>query len=110
MIACVSAHAAVDKSCELLGIKLIKVPMDMNTFKIDVEAVTNAITSNTIMIYSSAPTFPQGVIDPITTLGNIATYYEIGLHVDCCLGGFILPFAKKLGYDIPGMYMLIIQL
>jgi hypothetical protein len=22
--------------------------------------------------------------------------------VDCCLGGFVLPFAKKLGYSIPG--------
>ena len=31
----------------------------------------------------------------------MASYYGIGLHVDCCLGGFVLPFAKKLGYDIP---------
>ena len=44
----------------------------------------------------------QGVIDDITALGNIASRHSIGLHVDCCLGGFILPFAKKLGYSIPG--------
>ena len=23
----------------------------------------------------------------------------MGLHVDCCLGGFILPFAKRMGYS-----------
>lgn len=26
---------------------------------------------------------------------------QCGLHVDCCLGGFVLPFAKRLGYPIP---------
>ena len=25
----------------------------------------------------------------------------IGFHTDACLGGFILPWAKKLGHDIP---------
>lgn len=101
MIKCISGHPAVDKACDLLGIRLIKVPMRTDTFEVDVQAVTSAITSNTIMIYSSAPSYPQGVIDPISELGAIATFYNIGLHVDCCLGGFILPFAKKLGYNIP---------
>lgn len=32
----------------------------------------------------------------------LSTTPTIGLHVDCCLGGFVLPFAKKLGYIIPG--------
>ena len=53
------------------------------------------------MLYSSAPTFPQGIIDPISELSKIAVRHGVGLHVDCCLGGFVLPFAKKLGYDIP---------
>lgn len=53
------------------------------------------------MMYSSAPSFPQGVIDPISKMSDIALKYGIGLHVDCCLGGFILPFARKLGYNIP---------
>lgn len=25
----------------------------------------------------------------------------VWVHVDACLGGFVLPFARKLGYDIP---------
>jgi len=101
MVACVSAHAAVDKACEMLGVKLIKVPMRTDDHAIDVRALTASITSNTVLLYSSAPSFPQGVIDPISELGAIASYYDVGLHVDCCLGGFVLPFAKKLGYDIP---------
>ena len=53
------------------------------------------------MLYGSAPNFPQGVIDHIDGLSNLAMYYNIGLHVDCCLGGFILPFVKRQGFDIP---------
>ncbi len=49
----------------------------------------------------SAPQFPHGIIDPIEELAAIAHSYDIGMHVDGCLGGFILPFARQLGYDIP---------
>lgn len=102
MIACTSAHAAVDKACDLLGIKLVQVPMDASDtggYRMDVSAARAAITSNTIMLYSSAPSYPQGVIDDIPTLSRIAEQYSIGLHVDCCLGGFVLPFAKMLDDD-----------
>ncbi|KAF1334873.1 Sphingosine-1-phosphate lyase, partial [Globisporangium splendens] len=101
IIACVTAHAAIDKACELLGIKLIKVPMDPKTLKSDLNAVKWNITANTIMIYSSAPNFPNGIIDDIEGLSKIAVANDVGLHVDCCLGGFILPFAKKLRPNMP---------
>ena len=101
MIVSSSAHAAVDKACDLLKIKLIKVPMDPIYFKADVKAMESKIGPNTIMMYSSAPSYPQGVIDPISDLGKLAKKYNIGLHVDCCLGGFFLPFAKKLGHVVP---------
>ena len=61
----------------------------------------NAIGPNTIMLYASAPSYPHGAIDPISEMSKIAVQYNIGLHVDCCLGGFVLPFAKKMGYSIP---------
>ena len=107
VVACVSAHAAIDKACDLLGIRLIKVPMDPITFKCDLQAMEWAIGPNTIMLYSSAPQFPQGVIDDISAISALAVKYNVGQHVDCCLGGFILPFAKKLGYDIPGVCVLV---
>ena len=101
LIAGTSAHAAVNKACDMMDIKLIQVPMDTETYMLDVKKLKSAITSNTIMFYASAPSFPQGVIDPIKDIGQLAAKYSIGLHVDCCLGGFFLPFAKRLGYNIP---------
>jgi len=89
------------QACDILGIRLIKLPMDPVTFKLNVSEVQRVISPNTIMIYGSAPTFPQGVIDDISGLSELAVKYDIGLHVDMCLGGFILPFAKKMGYNIP---------
>lgn len=97
-----SAHAAVDKACDLMNIKLIKVPLDPVTFKIDLDALRAAIGPNTIMMYASAPSYPHGAIDPVKEMGEIAVQYNIGLHVDCCLGGFVLPFAKRMGYSVPG--------
>ncbi|RQM13422.1 hypothetical protein DD237_007884 [Peronospora effusa] len=101
IIACVTAHAAIDKACEILGIKLIKVPMDPKTLKIDLDAVRWSISSNTILLYSSAPNFPHGMIDDIEALSKLAVQNDVGLHVDCCLGGFVLPFARELRQDIP---------
>lgn len=102
MVACITCHAAVDKACQMLGVRLFKVGFQPHTYEANVSAMERHITSNTILLYASAPNFPQGVIDPIDKLSRLAKRYSIGLHVDCCLGGFILPFlAKKGGYDIP---------
>lgn len=99
VIACISAHAAVDKACDIMGLKLVQIPYDMsphcnNRYQMDVRKTRAAITENTILIYSSAPSFAHGVIDPIQALGELALRYDVALHVDCCLGGFILPFAR----------------
>ena len=70
MIACVTAHAAVDKACDMLGITLIKVPMCPLTCRISLPAVHSAVGANTIMLYGSAPSFPQ--VTPLD-LGNSYT-------------------------------------
>lgn len=101
IIAAVTAHAAIDKACDLLGIKLIKVAVDPVTFKVDVNTVRRKIDGNTIMMYASAPNFPQGTIDDIEELSVVAQKFNVGLHVDCCLGGFVLPFAVQIGYNLP---------
>lgn len=94
-----TAHAGLDKAVELLGLRLIKLPVDPVTFVLRPEDVERAVTSDTILIYGSAPCFPQGTIDPIEELSRIAKKYGVGLHVDACLGGFVLPFAAEAGYD-----------
>ncbi|CAM9967188.1 unnamed protein product [Scytosiphon promiscuus] len=101
IVVATTAHAAIDKACSLMNIRLIKVPVDPVTMKADVRATAAAMSANTIMLYASAPSFPHGMIDPVEELGKLAVRYGCGLHVDCCLGGFVLPFAKSLGYPIP---------
>jgi sphinganine-1-phosphate aldolase len=100
VVCCVSAHAAVDKACDLMGLRQVRIPMD-DQYCMSLSHLRRAIGPNTIMVYASAPSYPQGTIDPITEIGRIAQQHGIGLHVDCCLGGFVLPFAKRLGYSLP---------
>ena len=97
IVAPVNAHAAIDKACEVLGIKLIHVPIDEKTSRVSPSLLRKYMSRDTIMIYSSAPSFPHGIVDPIEELSDIAREFGCGLHVDCCLGGFVLPFMNKLG-------------
>jgi len=96
----VSAHAAFDKAAQYFGIRLIRTPLDEG-FRADVRAMRAAITPNTVMIAGSAPGYPHGIIDPIPELAALAAEHGIGCHVDACLGGFVLPWAERLGYPVP---------
>lgn len=95
-----SVHPAFHKSANYLCLKTVVIPVGED-FRADVEATKKAVNENTILIVGSSPAYPQGVIDPITELAEIAKKHGILMHVDACLGGFLLPFIKKLGYDIP---------
>ncbi|XP_008809535.2 sphingosine-1-phosphate lyase [Phoenix dactylifera] len=95
-----SAHSAYDKAAQYFNIKVRHVPVNKE-FAADVKGIRRCINRNTIMIIGSAPGFPHGIIDPIEELGELASSYGICFHVDLCLGGFVLPFARKLGYPIP---------
>jgi glutamate/tyrosine decarboxylase-like PLP-dependent enzyme len=101
MIVPVTAHAAFDKASQYFNIKLVHIPVDEN-YRADVEAARRAITPNTIVIVGSAPSFPHGAIDPIEEISETAREHGIGFHTDACLGGFVLPWAEKLGYPVPG--------
>jgi glutamate/tyrosine decarboxylase-like PLP-dependent enzyme len=100
MVAPGSAHPAFDKAAHYFGIKLVKVPVGKD-YRADVRAMRKALTRNTIVLIGSAPSFPHGVIDPIEELSELARKKGIGFHTDACLGGFVLPWARKLGYDVP---------
>jgi len=95
-----TAHVAFEKASQYFGIKLIRVPVGSD-FRADVPAMEAAITPNTIVMVGSAPPFPHGIVDPIEELSEIARKHGIGFHTDACLGGFLLPWAEKLGYPVP---------
>ncbi len=100
MIVPSSAHAAFDKAAQYFNIKQVRIPVGAD-YRADVDATRQAITKNTIVVVGSAPSFPHGAIDPIAELSELARQHGIGFHTDACLGGFVLPWAEKLGYDVP---------
>ncbi|MCP3062324.1 aminotransferase class V-fold PLP-dependent enzyme [Myxococcus sp. K38C18041901] len=100
MVAPSSAHPAFDKAAHYFGVKMVRVPVGAD-YRADVAATKKAITRNTIVLIGSAPGFPHGVIDPIAELSELARKKRIGFHTDACLGGFVLPFARKLGREVP---------
>jgi len=101
MICSDTAHAAFNKAAHYFNIKLVQVPSDKKTFKVDLKALKRAINRNTVLIVGSCPHYPHGIIDPIEEMSKIAIKYRIGLHVDSCLGGFLVPFMEKAGFKLP---------
>ncbi|MCK4985482.1 MAG: aspartate aminotransferase family protein, partial [Desulfobacterales bacterium] len=100
MIVAVTAHAAFEKAAAYFKIKLKRIPVDAD-YRADVAAARKAVSRNTIVIVGSAPSFPHGMVDPIAELSELAKEKGIGFHTDACLGGFILPWAEKLGWEVP---------
>ena len=96
-----TAHPAFNKAGEYFGINMVQAPVLAPDYLVDVEAVRSLINANTVALVGSAGNYPYGLIDPLQELSDLALEHGIGLHVDGCLGGFILPWAEKLGYDIP---------
>jgi tyrosine decarboxylase/aspartate 1-decarboxylase len=95
-----SAHCSFDKAGDLLDIKIVRVKLN-SRFQVDTDAVVRSITPNTIAIVGIAGTTGLGAVDPIARLSEIAEENRLYFHVDAAFGGFVLPFLKKLGYDLP---------
>jgi sphinganine-1-phosphate aldolase len=100
IVAPVTAHAAFDKAARFFDMPLVRVPVD-GGFRADLDALAAAVTDRTAVVVGSAPTFPHGVIDPIPEIATLAAERGVACHIDACLGGFILPWAERLGYPVP---------
>ena len=96
VVAAESAHAAFTKAADYFDVDLVRVPVDAD-FRVRADALAEACTDETIMVVGSAPTYPQGVIDPIADIAALALERGILCHVDACMGGFLLPFLAELG-------------
>ena len=95
-----SAHPAFEKAAHYFGVRPVHVKVGKD-FRADVKATRRAISRRTILIVGSAPQYPQGVVDPIEELAELASRRGILCHVDACVGGFMLPFVRDLGYAVP---------
>jgi glutamate/tyrosine decarboxylase-like PLP-dependent enzyme len=96
-----TAHPAFDKACHLFDLEMRVAPVSAETTVVDPADVAALVDADTVAIIGSACNYGYGTVDPITELGQVALERGVGLHVDGCLGGFILPWGRELGYDIP---------
>ncbi|KAI9869400.1 MAG: hypothetical protein M1813_000189 [Trichoglossum hirsutum] len=93
-----TAHPAFRKAASYFGIHIHLVATPAPSYKVHIPSVSRLINSNTILLVGSAPNFPHGIIDDIAALSRLAIRKKIPLHVDCCLGSFLMPFLEKAGF------------
>ena len=95
-----SAHAAFDKACAYFGVESRRVAVGAD-WRADVSAMRTCVDSNTVLIVASAPQYPQGVVDDVTGIAQVAIDHNINCHVDACMGGVTLAYLSRLGEKIP---------
>jgi sphinganine-1-phosphate aldolase len=95
-----SAHAAFEKGCYYFGLESRRVEVGPG-WVADVAAMAEAIDDNTVLLVGSAPQYPQGVIDPIPEIAELAAARDINCHVDACMGGVTLTYMAMLGETVP---------
>ncbi|KAL8726176.1 MAG: hypothetical protein Q9181_006155 [Wetmoreana brouardii] len=98
MIVPKTAHAAFHKAASYFNIKLHLISCPAPSYAVSIRAVSRLINSNTILLIASAPNFPHGIIDDIAALSRLALRRRLPLHVDCCLGSFLMPFLNRAGF------------
>ena len=96
-----TCHPTFTRAAHYLGIEIVRVPTTRNDFRADVAGMAARIDANTIMLMGSAPNYPFGVFDPIAQIATLAEQRGLWMHVDACVGGFLAPFVRDIGYDIP---------
>lgn len=92
-------HVAFDKACHYFGLKIRHAPVGPD-FRVNVRAMKRLIGRNTVLIAASAPQYPHGVVDPISEIAEIAADKGIPMHVDACVGGFMLPWLERAGASV----------
>jgi tyrosine decarboxylase/aspartate 1-decarboxylase len=95
-----SRHYSFDLAEELFGVKMRTVEVNQD-YSPKMEKVQKLINKNTVALVCAAPEGNLGGIDPVEQFSEIAEENDLYFHVDSAVGGFLLPFMRKLGYNIP---------
>jgi sphinganine-1-phosphate aldolase len=94
LVICYTGHVASIKSCKYLDIETRFVDYD-SEYCMSFSDTKSKIDDNTIGVYTSCPNYPYGTIDPIAEITAYCKKRDIPVHIDMCLGGFLVPFLKN---------------
>jgi sphinganine-1-phosphate aldolase len=94
-----TAHAAFHKAAHYFGVRPVVVPV-REDFRADSAAAHEAVDSSTVLVVASAPSYAHGVVDPVPELAALAQERGVRCHVDACIGGWVLPYAARLGREV----------
>ena len=94
-----TAHAAFHKAAHNFGL-IVRIAPVREDYTADVDAMAAMVNNNTVLVVGSAPQYPQGVQDDIGAIAHLALSVDANCHVDACMGGFVLPFAERLGREV----------
>ena len=98
-----TAHCAFNKACKYFNIKLVMIPCTENGYY-DIYGLKRAINKNTILIVGSTPSYNLGLIDQCQELNDMALKYKIPLHLDACIGSFLINFSEyKYDFSLKGV-------
>ena len=95
-----TAHAAFAKAAHYLRVALDVVPVGPD-LRADPAAMAAAIGPDTVLVAASAPSYAHGVVDPVPAIAAAAAERGVRCHVDACFGGWVLPYLRRLGADLP---------
>lgn len=100
-----TAHAAFHKAAAYLGVEPVVVPVDRETFRADAAAMDEATDERTVLVVASAPSYAHGVTDPVERIALAAAEKGVLCHVDACIGGWLLPYLRRAGREVPPFEM-----
>lgn len=91
-----TVHAAFHKAGHAFGVRVVVVPAGAD-HRADAAAMAAAIDASTVLVVASAPSYAHGVVDPVAEIAAAAAAAGVRCHVDACIGGWVLPYAARLG-------------
>ena len=106
MIVADTVHSAFHKAAHLLGLDVRTVLVDRSSLRMTAESVREALDElgeRVALVVASAPSYAHGVVDDVPGIAAAAQERGVPCHVDSCIGGVTLAYARLNGDDVPPM-------
>ena len=95
IVAPVTVHAAFHKAAEYFDLDLDLVPVDPQTGRLEAAGLIERLGPDVALAVVSGPSYPYGSLDPVEEVAAACDDAGVDLHVDACIGGWILPFWRE---------------